>query len=224
MRVKICGIKTVNELTNAVNAGADAVGFLVGQRYPSQDFIQPETAARLAAMLPPFVMPVLVTHLTDPDQIMKLIDRTLITTVQLHGGSTPEQVRPLHKYLEGAGKLILALHSKTMPGETLAVPEAFNDFVDAYLLDTFDPATGRVGGTGMTHNWQASAEFTAKSLRPVILAGGLSMDNVAEAVRIVRPFAVDVNSSLRPAGMELNLKMAAAFVRNAKNILSGPGD
>ena len=97
MRVKICGIKNEAELEIAVNAGADAIGFLVGQRFPSPDFILPDKAARLAALLPPFVTPVLVTHLTEPEEIAELIERTGVTTVQLHGGSSVEQVRTLRR-------------------------------------------------------------------------------------------------------------------------------
>ena len=220
MRVKICGIRNEKELETAVNAGADAIGFMVGQRHPSQDFILPGTAARLASLLPPFVSPVLVTHLTEPDAIMELIDQTLITTLQLHGGSRPEQITPLLDYLEGAGKLILAIHV-TAPGEFTPDPAPYYEKVNAILLDSMDPATGRVGGTGRTHDWNTSARLTAASPRPVVLAGGLNPDNVAEAIRRVRPFAVDVNSSLKGYDGELDLKLSTAFVRNAKNALDG---
>ncbi len=218
MRVKICGIKNEKELETAVSAGADAVGFMVGQRHPSQDFILPGTAARLASLLPPFVSPVLVTHLTEPDAVMELVDQTLITTLQLHGGSRPEQIIPLLEYLEGAGKLILAVHV-TAPGEFTPDPALYYEKVNAILLDSMDPATGRVGGTGRTHDWNTSARLAAASPRPVILAGGLNPDNVAEAIRRVHPFAVDVNSSLKGFGGELDPRISAAFVRNAKNAL-----
>lgn len=216
MRVKICGIKNEKELDIAVNAGADAIGFMVGQRHPSKDFILPATAARLASRLPPFVSPVLVTHLTEPEAIIELIEQTFITTVQLHGGSQPEQITPLLEYLEIAGKLILAIHV-TAPGEFSPDPSLYYEKVHAILLDSMDPATGRVGGTGRTHDWNTSAKLAAASPRPVILAGGLNPDNVADAIRVVRPFAVDVNSSLKRFDGELDPKACAAFVRNAKN-------
>ena len=214
MRVKICGIKNETELETAVNAGADAVGFLVGQRFPSQDFILPEKAARMTAMLPPFVTPVLVTHLTDPREILEITEKTGITTLQLHGGSTPEQLPPLRNYLGNGVKLILTLRVGNLPGEVSPDPAPFELPADAFLLDSFDPATGKVGGTGKTHNWQNSAKTVASVHRPVILAGGLNPDNVAEAIRIVRPFAVDANSALRPFGI-LDGKIASAFVQNA---------
>ena len=215
IRVKICAIQDEKELETAVCAGADAVGFLVGQRFPSGDFILPERAGRLAAMLPPFVNPVLVTHLTDPQEVIELIDRTMITTVQLHGGSTPEQVQPIREYLDSMGKIIIALHvGDQLPGEELIHASAYEELSDAFLLDTFDPASGKVGGTGKTHNWKVSGDFVRSSGKNVILAGGLSCENLEKALSAVRPFAVDVNSSLRPWGT-LDLKRAQSFVQLA---------
>ncbi len=216
MRVKICGIKNETDLETAVNAGADAVGFLVGQRFPSQDFILPEKAARLTALLPPFVTPVLVTHLTEPREILELYEKTGITTIQLHGGSTPEQLSSLREYLGSSIKLIPAVHVGSLPDDAPPDPDPnqYEPYADAFLLDSYDPATGKVGGTGKTHNWQLSARIAAAVRRPVILAGGLNPDNVAEAVRTVRPYAVDANTGLRPVGV-LDGKTAAAFVQNA---------
>ena len=214
MRVKICGIKNETELENAVNAGADAVGFLVGQRFPSGDFILPEKAARLTALLPPFVTPVLVTHLTEPDDILKIVEKTGILTIQLHGGSMPEQIAALRKSLGSAAKLITVLHVGLLPDEVNPDPAGFEVCSDAFLLDSFDSVSGKVGGTGKTHNWQNSARIVKSVHRPVILAGGLNPDNVTDAVRTVRPYAVDANSGLRPLG-ELDAKTAAAFVQNA---------
>lgn len=221
MRVKICGIKNETELEIAVNAGADAVGFLVGQRFPSQDFILPDKAARLAALLPPFISPVLVTHLTEPAEIAELVERTDITTIQLHGGSTPEQVQTLRQYFRNTVKLILAVHVGMLPDDISPDPAPYALFTDAFLLDSYDPASGKVGGTGKTHNWQTSARIVSSVSRPVILAGGLNPDNVVEAVRAVRPFAVDVNSAVHPLG-SLDPRIASAFVQNAKHAFSLP--
>lgn len=214
MRVKICGIKNETELETAVNAGADAVGFLVGQRFPSRDFILPEKAARLTALLPPFVTPVLVTHLAEPQEILGIVEKTGILTLQLHGGCTPEQIAVLRKTFGNAAKLITVLHVGQVPDEVNPAPAGFEVCSDAFLADSFDPVTGKVGGTGKIHNWQTTARIVKTVRRPVILAGGLNPDNVAEAVRTVRPYAVDANSALRPLG-ELDPKIASAFVQNA---------
>lgn len=221
MRVKVCGIRNENELETAIRAGADAVGFLVGQRYASESFILPETAARLASLIPPFITPVLVTHLTEPEEIIELIDMTMITTIQLHGGSTPEQLPLLKEYLGNTGRLIVAQHIGDLPDEKVPDVSAFNEYADAFLLDSQDLQAKKVGGTGKTHNWLISAEFVNKTEKPVILAGGLNPENVADAIRTVHPFAVDANTALRPFG-ELDLKICEAFVQNARNaVVSG---
>lgn len=221
MRVKICGIKNETELEIAINAGADAVGFLVGQRFPSPDFILPDKAARLAALLPPFITPVLVTHLTEPEEIAGLVERTGVVTVQLHGGSSVEQVQTLRRYFDSAAKLILAVHVGQLPEEISPNPAPYAPFVDAFLLDSYDSISGKVGGTGKTHNWQVSAKVVSAVSRPVILAGGLTPENVVEAVRTVRPYAVDVNSGVHPFGT-LDARISSAFVQNALHAFSSP--
>ena len=110
VRVKICGIRNEEDLNTAVAAGADAVCFLVGQVHASPSVILPGPAARLATALPPYVQPVLVTHLTEPAEILDLVSRTGIYTIQLHGGSTPEQVATLRDKLIAQAKLIVATH------------------------------------------------------------------------------------------------------------------
>ncbi len=215
MRVKACGIKTERDLETAVRAGVDAVGFLVGQVHTSHDFILASTAARLTGLLPPYVVPVLVTHLTAPDAILNLMEQTSILTVQLHGGSTVEEVSALRDHLGPAGKLIYAAH--VLGAQVVPALEPYYDFVDAVLLDSMDRGTGRVGGTGMTHNWDVSAAIAASSPVPLTLAGGLAPDNVAAAIRHVHPFAVDANSALKGFDGALDLNLCSAFVRNARN-------
>jgi len=195
MRVKICGIRTEEDLKAAVESGADAIGFLLGQVHPSRDFILPGTAARLVRALPPWVSPVIVTHLTEPDEILELSDRTGITTIQLHGGSSPSEAQKVRDALPPSGKIIVTFH---LDRETDFV--VFKDYypaADAFLIDSYDEATGRVGGTGKTNDWELAAKFVAESPLPVILAGGLNPENAADAIRTVRPYGLDANSGLK---------------------------
>ena len=196
-RVKICGIRNEDDLRTAVAAGADAVGFLVGQVHASPSFILPGTAARLATALPPYIQPVLVTHLTEPNEIVDLASRTGIYTIQLHGGSTPEQVAALRDKLIPQAKLIVATHLRE-DRQMLDLMD-FYSVADAILLDSC-----------------LAAKFTAGSLVPITLAGGLAADNVGDAIRKVKPFAVDANSRLRDAEGRLDYEKALAFCRNAK--------
>lgn len=217
MRAKICGIRTEEDLKAAVESGADAVGFLLGQVHPSKDFILPGTAARLVRALPPWITPVIVTHLTEPDEILELSDRTGITTIQLHGGSSPSEVQRVRDGLPPAGKVIVTIHPDS---ETdFVIFKDYYSLADAFLIDSFDRATGRVGGTGKTNDWSLAAKFVGESPLPVILAGGLTPDNAAEAIRTVRPYGLDANSGLKNketgAVDPIRCKDFVAAVRNA---------
>ena len=213
MRVKICGVRNEADLRAAVKAGADAVGFLVGQLHASPDFIVPSSAGRLASKLPPYVTPVIVTHLTEPSSIMEIVMQTGITTVQLHGGSSVEQVALLRDMMPLNGKLILSVH---VTGDSHS-PD-FTDYlklVNAILLDSRDYSTDRVGGTGLTHNWNLSVALALACPLPTILAGGLNPANVADAIKKVRPFAVDANSGLKAPDGSRSPELCSSFVRNA---------
>lgn len=218
MKVKICGLRTEEDVDNAIYAGADALGFLVGQLHTSSDFILPSTARRFAARLPVFVTPVLVTHLTDPQEIIELIECTDITTVQLHGGTTPEELALLKEHAGSDIKFITAIHIVDREGPT-PIPGPYCPYTDAFLLDSFNAAEGRVGGTGRTHDWNISAQLVQESPRPVILAGGLSPENIEEAVRTVRPYGVDANSRLKTPEGALDKNRAKAFVSLAKSVV-----
>jgi phosphoribosylanthranilate isomerase len=214
MRIKICGIKTEADVDIVIKSGADAAGFLVGQIHTSTDFILPGTAARLSVMLPPFITPVIVTHLTDVASILDIVKKTGITTLQLHGGNSPEDVRKICDALPGNGKIIYAVH--IIKSEIVPSLDAYYPFVDAILLDSYNMTTGQVGGTGQIHDWALSARIVKTSTVPVILAGGLNPSNVEEAIKTVNPYGVDANSGLKNPEGGRDPGLCRAFVANAR--------
>jgi len=221
MRVKICGVRTDADLRAAVKAGADAVGLLVGQVHASPDFILSSTASRLASLLPPYVSPVIVTHLTEPSSIMEIVMQTGVTTVQLHGGSSPEEAALLRDLMPVNGKLILSVNIG--PDSHSLDYRDYLKIVDAILLDSCDRVNDRVGGTGLTCDWSQCAQIVKDCPLPVILAGGLKPENVATAIKKVRPFAVDANSGLRGEDGGRSPQLCADFVKNAlEAFLAGP--
>lgn len=214
MRVKICGVKSDADLDAVVQAGADAVGFLVGQIHASTDFVLAGTAARLASRLPPFVTPVLVTHLTKADDVLKLVEASAITTIQLHGAIAPSQVAKLKTTLGPGHQLLKAVNfSDGMPP-----PDIFESYplLDAVLLDSHDKRSGAVGGTGIALDWDACGAFVKACPLPVVLAGGLRPANVAVAIQACRPYAVDANSGLKSPSGSKDPALCAEFVRQAK--------
>jgi phosphoribosylanthranilate isomerase len=220
IRVKICGVATLPDAMAAVRAGADAVGFLVGPVHPTTSrFITAEAAGEIVAGLPPFCSPVLVTHLPDADAIVAAARVARVTTIQLHGDCVPDTARRLRHDLPGV-KVLTVLH--VAAGVTAERARPWGDVVDGFVFDTADAATGQVGGTGRTHDWGLSRALREAIPKPVILAGGLRPENVAAAVRAVRPFAVDVNSGVsRPDGSKDPERMEA-FVRAVRGV--GPDD
>ena len=214
MRIKICGIKTEADVDIVIKSGADAAGFLVGQIHTSPDFILPSTAARLSGMLPPFITPVIVTHLVDVPSILDMVSKTGITTLQLHGGNSSEDVRKICDALPGNGKIIFAVH--IIKGEIVPFLQAYYPFIDAVLLDSYNMITGQVGGTGQIHDWDLSAQIVRTSTVPVILAGGLNPSNVEEAIRTVKPYGVDANSGLKNPEGGRDYELCKMFVVNAR--------
>lgn len=195
MKTELCGIRDEDDLRKVLAADPDAVGLLLGRRHASSDFISVQTAQRLLALLPPFVEPVLITHLADPEEILALFHAVGPTTIQLHGDTTPEQARRLREALPASVKLMKTVYlspDKGFPEYSAYLPHA-----DAFFIDSRNPETDQVGGTGLTNDWNLAARFVENSPVPVMLAGGLTPENVAEAIRIVRPYGVDANTGLR---------------------------
>lgn len=195
MRVKICGIRNETDLKAAAASGADSIGFLVGQIHSSQDFILPSTAARLAKLMSPYISPMLVTHFSDPDEVLELLTKSGIINVQLHAGATVEQVTAIREALPASSKLILGTHLKS-EYDFVSMMDYYT-LVDAFLLDSACPEQNKIGGTGKPHDWNLSAKFVKTCPIPVILAGGLNADNVSSAIQTVHPYGVDANSAMK---------------------------
>jgi len=216
MRVKICGIRTEEELSVAIKSGADAVGFLVGQIHASTDFILPSTAARLSAQMPPYVTPVVVTHLSDADSIMDIITKTGIGTIQIHGSVSDKDIKKIRDFLPHTGKIILASYLV----ETLPDLSSYYQFINAVLLDCYNREPGFIGNdtVAKVYSWDLAAQFVSHCPLPVILAGGLDPRNVLDAIEKVKPYGVDAHSRLKTDDKDRKCQnKCVEFVRNAKD-------
>lgn len=193
-RVKICGIRTEAAAVAAVGADADAVGFVFYP--PSPRFVPPSRAAALARLLPPFVVRVGV-FVNAPVEVVEAVAREVgLDAVQLHGDEPPEVCARLRT------RVIKAVRVDRAD----AVVRARDYSACALLLDAHLP--GRYGGTGRRFDWSLARGLD----RPVILSGGLTPDNVAEAIRQARPYAVDVSTGVETDG-EKDPEKITAFVR-----------
>ena len=212
LRVKLCGIRSRSDLAVALNAGADALGFIVGARHRTEDELKPAAAAELVGLLPPFVDSVMVTHLQQARPILELIRQMGATTLQLQDGIAPQELQAIRTAQPGV-KLIQAIHvgDGNAANQAMAAAIAAEPLVDALLLDS--RTADRIGGTGQTHDWSVSRRIVERIGKPVILAGGLRPENLRAALETVRPAAVDVNSGIEDAAGAKDPVRAEAFVQ-----------
>jgi phosphoribosylanthranilate isomerase len=188
VRVKICGLTQRDEALGVVAAGADAVGVVFVPGTPRA--VTPEQAAAILRELPPLVARVGLFVDATVEHIRTTVQQVGLDTVQLHGEETPEVCREVRRF----ARVLKAF--RVRGPETVARLSAYGDEVDAFLLDAYVP--GVAGGTGATFDW-TQAVAAQQFGRPIILAGGLTPATVAEAVRQVRPYAVDVSSGVERA-------------------------
>ena len=215
MRVKICGIQNEAELLTAVDAGADMVGFQVGQLYAAPTFVLPSTARRLAEVLPIGITPVLVTHYSTAQEIFETCNHTGITTVQI-SNCTVEETARLRDMLGGGAKIIYTEYIHD-PMDELVMAELL-PLIDAINLDCCNPSRELVGTESLnsSYEWGKGRDYIAEAQLKVMLSGRLSADNVAEAIGITRPFAVDACTLLKNGERVLDKHAACEYVFNCK--------
>ncbi len=199
VKVKICGVTRVEDALAAVRLGADALGFNFWPR--SKRYVPPDRARAIVRRLPPFVTAVGVFVDPTRDEVLRAIDQAGVGVAQLHGDEPPDLCASLPVPVLKAIRLV------TPHG--LAQLAAYE--VQAFLLDAPSPG---YGGSGTTCDWSLAAAV-AREL-PIVLAGGLGPDNVAEAVRTVRPWAVDVASGVESAPGVKDEERMRRFIEQAK--------
>jgi len=204
-RVKICGVTSARDRDAVVESGADAVGVIHGVPVDTPREVDAATAADLVAGVPPLATSVLVTMPTTVQAAVERVDAVQPDVVQVHDGLTPAELGAL---------------SRRVSQQVVAVVDAAADdladyatHADAVLVDSVDDEGA--GGTGETHDWERTREVVDSLGVPVILAGGLTPDNVAGAVETVGPFAVDAASGVESEGGVKDHDAVRAFVANA---------
>jgi phosphoribosylanthranilate isomerase len=212
-RIKICCMASIEEARDAVQSGADALGF-VSAMPSGAGIIDEDLIPVIVSTVPPPVATFLLTSLVKSDDIIKQIIKCKTNTVQLVDRVEHDVYEKIHTALPWI-KIVQVIHVNDLASfdEALAVSQ----FVDALLLDSGNQnlAVKELGGTGRVHDWSISKMICEKVNIPVFLAGGLNPDNIAEAIRTVRPYGVDVCSGLRTNG-HLNLEKVKQFISIVK--------
>ena len=184
IKIKICGITNLEDALMAVEAGADALGFVFYTQSPR--CIEPAVAKRIIAQLPPFVLPVGVFVNHEQETIRNIYNECGLAFAQLHGDESPA-------FCETLGRPVLRALRLRDRGSLLALAEYKGRMgVRGFVVDAF--SSEAYGGTGQTANWSLAREVAKAA--PILLAGGLTPSNVQEAVRQVQPYGVDVSSGV----------------------------
>ncbi|WP_416840707.1 phosphoribosylanthranilate isomerase [Haloferax sp. DFSO52] len=207
VRVKVCGVTRETDLRVVADAGADAVGAICEVPVETPREISRERARELFDAAPPFLSTTLVTMPDSVDHARELVREVRPDVLQLHGDFSADELASLRD--EGVRVVPVVEATDVARARTLAPA------VDGILVDT--PSDSGAGGTGQTHDWDASRALVDAVDVPVILAGGLTPGNVADAIRTVCPDSVDVASGVEASGGVKDHDAVRTFVTEAQN-------
>jgi phosphoribosylanthranilate isomerase len=201
--VKICGITNLADGLAAAEAGADALGFVFCEQSPR--YVSIEAAAGVIRGLPPMLMKVGVFVNAPEDLVLRAARECGLSLLQFHGEESPEYCRQFG-----------LMSMKAFRIRDAASLEAVRNYeTEAWLFDAYSPAAR--GGTGESFNWDLTLQARSWG-RPIFLAGGLTPENVADAVRRARPYGVDVSSGVEAAPGKKDHAKVKAFIQAAKSV------
>jgi phosphoribosylanthranilate isomerase len=203
VKVKICGLTNLPDALAAAEAGADALGFVFCDKSPRS--VSLETASGIIRQLPPSVVKVGVFANATEEFVRRAIAECGLSLLQFHGDESPAYCLQFH-----------LMSMKAFRIRDAASLQALTDYpTDAWLLDSYAP--DKLGGTGEKFNWDLAVE-AQKLGRPIFLAGGLTPENVADAVRRVQPYAVDVSSGVEASPGTKDQAKVRGFIQAAKSV------
>jgi phosphoribosylanthranilate isomerase len=211
--VQVAGVGDDETARMLVDCGVIYLGFPL--RVPEHSLSIPEDkAARIISTLPPDAMPVLITYIDNAKETIGFCDYLGVKGVQVHGDMPVDEFKML-KEMRPDLLITKSLVIGRMDFErTLEEMRICSPWADLFITDTYDPATGRCGATGIAHDWELSKKIVELSPRPVILAGGLNPSNVRRAINEVRPAGVDAHTGLDRNGRK-DRELVTAFMREA---------
>jgi phosphoribosylanthranilate isomerase len=204
LRIKICGITNLEDALLAAAQGAHALGFVFYP--PSPRYVTPEAAWRIIAQLPPLVLTVGVFVDAQAEVVEHLAELVGLDWVQLHGSEPPQ-------YCQDLGHRVIKAFRIQNENSLTALAD-YQGAAQAFLLDAYKPEVP--GGTGEAFDWNLARE--AQTYGPVILSGGLTAENVAQAIKVAEPLAVDVASGVEAAPGKKDPKKLAAFFRAIREV------
>ncbi|MEE9254329.1 MAG: phosphoribosylanthranilate isomerase [Pseudomonadales bacterium] len=214
--IQIAGIHDLEEAELVIACGVEFLGFPLRLKDAREDLTE-QAARTIVSAVCGRVECVAITYLADAREIAELADFLRVGWVQLHGAMASSELAGLRRIRPHLKVIKSLVVSGDDPRQQLIDQiSRLCDHVDAFIADTYDPATGRSGATGKVHDWNVSRQLVAQSPKPVILAGGLRADNVATAIGQVRPAAVDAHTGVEGSGARKDSARLQAFVETAR--------
>ncbi|WP_203909049.1 phosphoribosylanthranilate isomerase [Rhizocola hellebori] len=213
--IQAAGIIDRAEAAMLCEAGVDWLGFPLRLPSKREDLTEAEAIDVIASIRSPH-KGVVITYLTEAEEIRAFCAELGVRTVQLHGDVPAAQLRTLKQIDPELYVLKSLVVEKDNTASLARTVEEVADWVDMFITDSFNPATGAKGATGMVHDWRVSAKLARLSPRPLMLAGGLNADNVIDAIEQVRPAAVDAHTGLEGPDGRKDPEKVRLFVERSK--------
>jgi len=213
--IQIAGVGDADEAHLLTECGVRYLGFPLRLPVNQEDLTEPSAAAIIRSLQPP-VYGVAITYQSAAEDIVEFVEYLGASLVQLHGDIGARELarlRDLRPHLTILKSLVIG---KQPYGELVATVARLGAFVDGFIIDTFDPVTGASGATGKRHDWRLSRQLVEVATKPVILAGGLTPENVREAITFVAPAGVDVHTGVEDVAGRKDPTKVRRFVAEAR--------
>jgi phosphoribosylanthranilate isomerase len=210
----VAGVSSREEALFCRSVGVDALGFTLELPTGIHDGLDRSAARKIIEELPSDVLPVVITYLDTAKNASELVQEIAVKAIQFHGGIIQ---RELERFRDAAPAIKTIGRISVTDRTAVAMADLFlPPLWDAVILDSYDPVTGKLGATGLTHDWTISAEIVRAAKVPVILAGGLTPENVAQAIVAVQPAGVDAHSGVENEDGSRNFQKIRAFAQAAQ--------
>jgi len=217
--IQVAGIRSTQEAEMLIECGVDYLGFPFRLDYHSEDISETE-ASQIVSQLPQSIKAVGITYLNQAEEVIDLLQTLGASAVQLHGDISSEEIKQLKSELPELQVVKSLIIGRDPFSILLDHVGEFAPVIDAFITDTYDPLTGASGATGRTHDWEISRKIVRISPKPVILAGGLTPENVKEAILKVKPAGVDVHTGVENSEGDKDKALVAKFVSEAREAFS----
>jgi phosphoribosylanthranilate isomerase len=212
--IQIAGVMDKEEADLLTKAGVLQLGFPFGLSVHREDIAEKTAAAIIRSLRPP-ASAVLITYVSEVEKILGLCKKIGAAKAQLHGYMSAEEIMRLNVRAPRLTVVKSLIVRDNNLAELESIVIAFSPYVDGFITDTYDPATGACGATGKTHNWDISRRLVDISPKPVMLAGGLNPDNIHRAIVHVRPAGVDAHTGVEGPDGRKDPDLVRAFVKEA---------